>query len=159
MLFSLLLNSYFYSSKNYTFNFVILFFTFTFYFLYFFKIFLFIFYFYLFFIFIFIFTFYIWHFNFYILHFSFLIIYFLLGIVKTDIDLANSIMQLVGREQFLLTNHYKQKKITDKTKSIFAGEYLFNFFFFEVSVLEIPFWRICFGESVISNYLYIHYWI
>ena len=60
-------------------------------------------------------------------------------------------MQLVGREQFLLTNHYKLKKITDKTKSIFAGEYLFNFFFFEESVLENPFWRIRFGESVLEN--------
>ena len=60
--------------------------------------------------------------------FIFIFNYFFLGIVKSDIDLANSIMQLVGREQFLLTNHFKLKKITDKTKSIFGGKHSINLY-------------------------------
>ena len=43
------------------------------------------------------------------------------GIVRTDIDLSSSLMQLVGREQYLLGQHYRAKKITDKTPSIFAA--------------------------------------
>ena len=43
------------------------------------------------------------------------------GIVRTDIDLSNSLMQIVGREQYLLAQHVRAKKITDKTPSIFAA--------------------------------------
>jgi hypothetical protein len=43
------------------------------------------------------------------------------GIVREDIDMSSSMNELLGREQFLITNHYKEKKISDKTKSIFSA--------------------------------------
>jgi hypothetical protein len=43
------------------------------------------------------------------------------GIVKEDLDISNGLMELIGREQYLITNHYKNKKISDKTKSIFSA--------------------------------------
>lgn len=40
------------------------------------------------------------------------------GIVQAGEDISN-LMQLLGREQYIITSYYRKKQITDKTKSIF----------------------------------------
>ena len=81
---------------------------------------------------------------FFFLSFTYLSFYFhscLPGIVKHDADLSGS-MQIIGREQMLLTNHYKEKKISDNTKSIFSGTYVraFNKYFNTfVVIVFLPF--------------------
>ena len=42
------------------------------------------------------------------------------GIVSLDVSLTNSLMRLLGREQFLLSSYVRNKQLTDKSKSIFA---------------------------------------
>lgn len=43
------------------------------------------------------------------------------GIVQQDGDISSSLMQLLGREQFILANHVRSGTITDKTSSIFTA--------------------------------------
>ena len=46
--------------------------------------------------------------------------YSLNGIVVNDINLQSTLMQLISREQYIMTQYYQKKVITDRSKSIYA---------------------------------------
>lgn len=79
-------------------------------------------------------------FFFYFLFYSLLVSLFLslfIGIVRHESDFTATIMNMLGREQYLLANHFKEKKISDKTKSIFAGKLLnlFPYFYGHICII------------------------
>jgi hypothetical protein len=43
------------------------------------------------------------------------------GIVRDGDDISNSLMQILGREQYIIANYYRKKQVTDKTTSIFSA--------------------------------------
>ena len=43
------------------------------------------------------------------------------GIVRQTSDMQSALMQILGREQYLMTSYYQNKKITDKTPSLFSA--------------------------------------
>ncbi len=43
------------------------------------------------------------------------------GIISTELDLSQSVMTLLVREQFILGNWYKKGKLNDSTKSVFSA--------------------------------------